>query len=165
VVGRAPKTNVVSGFLPPRRGGDLSWNLFFPGEGSRDTEDPPGRPRAADLLSTGEEDSCRAADSSADPSLGAPPGVAAARLLKTQAGEEKSCRAAVPSASRRAREEESCHAAVPSARRRAASADPRSRLPGEGERESWSQEKQATSRALGGRREAAAQSSVGAWRR
>jgi hypothetical protein len=61
--------------------------------------------------------------------------------------------------------EESCHAAVPSARRRAASADPRSRLPGKGERESWSREKQAASRALGGRGEAAAQSSMGAWRR
>jgi hypothetical protein len=63
--------------------------------------------------------------------LGAPPGVAAARPLKTQA-----------------------------ASRHAASEDPRSRLPAEGERESWSREKQAASRVLGERGEAAAQSNV-----
>jgi hypothetical protein len=63
-------------------------------------------------------------------------------------------------AGRRTGEEDSCRAAVPSARRRAASEDPRSRLPGEGERESWSREKQAASRALGGRGESATQSSV-----
>jgi hypothetical protein len=76
----------------------------------------------------------------------------------------RGCCQAVEDAGRRAGEEESCRAraVVPSARRRAASADPRSRLPGEGERESWSQE--AASRALGGT-EAAAQSSVGARRR
>jgi hypothetical protein len=72
----------------------------------------------------------------------------------------RGCCQAVEDACRRAGEEDSCRVAVPSARHRVVSEDPRSRLPGEGERESWSREKQAASQALGGRGEAAAQSSV-----
>jgi hypothetical protein len=52
-----------------------------------------------------------------------------ASVKKTWSSSQRGCCQAVEDAGRRAGEEDSCRAAVPSTRRRAASEDPRSRLP------------------------------------